>query len=210
MGALHAQPARVVGWRPRVGRGRRPSGVGVLTEKPQTMIEKLKGLIGKLRKKDGDERAVSPVIGVILMVAITVILAAVIGTFVLDLGQSAGQSAPQASFSVSTDAPSGNITIDHTGGDVLQTDQVNVIIRNDSGTVRWTEANTRQAFAAGDQAEFNVTVNSSEGTGVEGMNLVLDADGLKDQGALVKNTEYEVIIIDTESGNQIFSTTVTA
>ncbi|WP_135821308.1 type IV pilin [Halostella litorea] len=34
-----------------------------------------------------DDRAVSPVIGVILMVAITVILAAVIGAFVLDLGQ---------------------------------------------------------------------------------------------------------------------------
>ncbi|WP_135821307.1 type IV pilin [Halostella litorea] len=34
-----------------------------------------------------DDGAVSPVIGVILMVAITVILAAVIGAFVLDLGQ---------------------------------------------------------------------------------------------------------------------------
>ncbi|WP_086009959.1 type IV pilin [Natronolimnohabitans innermongolicus] len=33
-----------------------------------------------------DERAVSPVIGVILMVAITVILAAVIAAFVLDMG----------------------------------------------------------------------------------------------------------------------------
>jgi len=38
-----------------------------------------------------EERAVSPVIGVILMVAITVILAAVIAAFVLDMGQ--GQSA---------------------------------------------------------------------------------------------------------------------
>lgn len=47
------------------------------------MIAKLVG--------DEDERAVSPVIGVILMVAITVILAAVIAAFVLDLGQ--GQSA---------------------------------------------------------------------------------------------------------------------
>ncbi|WP_338071862.1 type IV pilin N-terminal domain-containing protein [Halorutilus salinus] len=34
-----------------------------------------------------DDSAVSPVIGVILMVAITVILAAVIGTFVLGLGE---------------------------------------------------------------------------------------------------------------------------
>jgi flagellin-like protein len=41
----------------------------------------------------GDDRAVSPVIGVILMVAITVILAAVIGTFVLGLGDSVQQNA---------------------------------------------------------------------------------------------------------------------
>ncbi|ELK56003.1 hypothetical protein D320_01493, partial [Haloferax sp. BAB-2207] len=37
-----------------------------------------------------ESRAVSPVIGVILMVAITVILAAVIGTFVLGLGDQVG------------------------------------------------------------------------------------------------------------------------
>ncbi|WP_226040553.1 type IV pilin N-terminal domain-containing protein [Natrinema sp. DC36] len=44
-----------------------------------------------------DERAVSPVIGVILMVAITVILAAVIAAFVLDMGQGQSQN-PQAGF----------------------------------------------------------------------------------------------------------------
>ena len=42
---------------------------------------------------NADDRAVSPVIGVILMVAITVILAAVIGTFVLGLGDQIGGSA---------------------------------------------------------------------------------------------------------------------
>jgi len=53
-----------------------------------------------------DDRAVSPVIGVILMVAITVILAAVIGTFVLGLGQNVGNQPPQASFSCnSTSTP---------------------------------------------------------------------------------------------------------
>jgi flagellin-like protein len=40
-----------------------------------------------------EDRAVSPVIGVILMVAITVILAAFIGTFVLGLGESVNQNA---------------------------------------------------------------------------------------------------------------------
>jgi flagellin-like protein len=45
-----------------------------------------------------DDEAVSPVIGVILMVAITVILAAVIGTFVLGLGDQVQDSAPNTNF----------------------------------------------------------------------------------------------------------------
>jgi flagellin-like protein len=43
------------------------------------------------------KRAVSPVIGVILMVAITVILAAVIGAFVLEIGDQQ-ETAPNTSF----------------------------------------------------------------------------------------------------------------
>ena len=50
-----------------------------------------------------DDDAVSPVIGVILMVAITVILAAVIGTFVLGLGDNV-QENPTAGVSVSQEA----------------------------------------------------------------------------------------------------------
>jgi len=52
----------------------------------------------KLLKRE-EERAVSPVIGVILMVAITVILAAVIGTFVLGLGDQVQTTSPSASIS---------------------------------------------------------------------------------------------------------------
>ncbi|QSG02294.1 type IV pilin [Natranaeroarchaeum sulfidigenes] len=47
-----------------------------------------------------DENAVSPVIGVILMVAITVILAAVIGAFVIGIGDEQ-QTVPQASWDAS-------------------------------------------------------------------------------------------------------------
>ncbi|WP_083857011.1 type IV pilin [Natrinema limicola] len=47
-----------------------------------------------------EERAVSPVIGVILMVAITVILAAVIAAFVLDMGSNQSASA-QAGLDIS-------------------------------------------------------------------------------------------------------------
>jgi len=47
---------------------------------------------------DDEERAVSPVIGVILMVAITVILAAVIAAFVLDIGPT--DTNPNAGYSI--------------------------------------------------------------------------------------------------------------
>ena len=58
------------------------------------------------------ERGVSPVIGVILMVAITVILAAVIGSFVLGIGGDV-EAAPQASLTIDD----GNLV--HNGGDTL-------------------------------------------------------------------------------------------
>lgn len=59
-----------------------------------------------------DERAVSPVIGVILMVAITVILAAVIAAFVLDMGSSQSQNAQAGvSFDEDADDPDDKVTI---------------------------------------------------------------------------------------------------
>lgn len=57
-----------------------------------------------------DERAVSPVIGVILMVAITVILAAVIAAFVLDMGSN--QSAPaQAGLQIENNTSNSNMDV---------------------------------------------------------------------------------------------------
>ena len=59
-----------------------------------------------------DDDAVSPVIGVILMVAITVILAAVIGTFVLGLGESVSQN---ASAGVSEASGNDEVTLNSLG-----------------------------------------------------------------------------------------------
>ena len=81
----------------------------------------------QLKRLLTDEEAVSPVIGVILMVAITVILAAVIGTFVLGLGDQVQSTSPQASFNFDfTDNPkddgTGNgdeLQITHDGGDSI-------------------------------------------------------------------------------------------
>jgi len=77
-----------------------------------------------------DDDAVSPVIGVILMVAITVILAAVIASFVLGLGNQTEQQKPTASFgfefeevdenSVADQKDWGLVKISHDGGDSIR------------------------------------------------------------------------------------------
>jgi flagellin-like protein len=104
-----------------------------------------------------DDSAVSPVIGVILMVAITVILAAVIGSFVLNLGGSLQQSAPQASFGFDyTDDP--NVTITHETGDSIQASQLNATASGDgfnySASSDLFEDETDGTVSAGDSATY--------------------------------------------------------
>ncbi len=92
----------------------------------------------------GDDRAVSPVIGVILMVAITVILAAVIGSFVLNIGGTQ-ETAPQASVSIEES------TITESGADTAFSSSDTVTFAHNGGD-RFTEDNTN---------ELRVTINGS-------------------------------------------------
>jgi len=96
-----------------------------------------------------DDTAVSPVIGVILMVAITVILAAVIGSFVLNLGGSLQQSAPQASFDFDYASGSTNVTVTHSTGDSISEGSVN--ITSPGGTTEWTSL----PISAGDSKDHS-------------------------------------------------------
>jgi len=79
----------------------------------------------QLRQLLNDDDAVSPVIGVILMVAITVILAAVIASFVLGLGGNQ-QATPTASFTFdfTQDEPNSYLQITHDGGDTIRASEL--------------------------------------------------------------------------------------
>jgi flagellin-like protein len=119
-----------------------------------------------LKELLSDDRAVSPVIGVILMVAITVILAAVIGTFVLGLGDQVSQTTPNASFSFDYTAESGsnNDTLDiaHSGGDTLEANEVNVSVTG-GGNVTEGSYSWNNDFSGGDSvsAGSSVTIDGS-------------------------------------------------
>lgn len=87
-----------------------------------------------------DESAVSPVIGVTLMVGITVILSAVGATFVFALGDSVSNAPPQAIFTFEYDesgsdsdsiGSNGVLTITHDGGDTI--DSARLSVSDDDG-----------------------------------------------------------------------------
>ncbi|NHN65336.1 flagellin-like protein [Haloarcula quadrata] len=118
-----------------------------------------------------DDSAVSPVIGVILMVAITVILAAVIATFVLGLGDSVSNTAPQASFSFNydTDEDPNQLDITHNGGDTIEAQLLSVSSDEDfkdpdddvtdSRSAAWSDFD---AFSEGSQIAAGNTLTIAE------------------------------------------------
>jgi flagellin-like protein len=87
---------------------------------------------------DTDERGVSPVIGVILMVAITVILAAVIASFVLGFGDSVQENV-QAGADINEKDDG---TVDVTWISEGNADHLNVSVSDDTN-VKWDTTTTK-------------------------------------------------------------------
>lgn len=104
-----------------------------------------------------DERAVSPVVGVALLIAIAVILAAIIAAVVLGLGVGPTES-PQATVSFETEADGSggyDVTMIHDGGDALDANDVQVVIGDDRQSLS-DHGYSDDAMTAGD----SVTINS--------------------------------------------------
>ena len=120
-----------------------------------------------------EDRGVSPVIGVILMVAITVILAAVIGAFVLGLGDQASSSAPQAQFSSDF---SGNETVEleHAGGQNVDRGEISVRV---AGTTVYEDGEVDPDAQFGDDTSFQATNENWEDPIRTGDTLNLTTDG---------------------------------
>jgi len=102
----------------------------------------------KLKELLSDDGAVSPVIGVILMVAITVILAAVIGTFVLGLGDNVNQNAQAG------------VTVEKTGDSSAEA-QLNSIQRANSFSIQIEDPNDSGASKTGSLSDVGDTVTFS-------------------------------------------------
>jgi len=115
-----------------------------------------------------DDRAVSPVIGVILMVAITVILAAVIGTFVLGLGDQLQATTPQVSFGFDTGGDGADDDIDyvnitHESGDTISSSNLQISVSGESDSpLAWPGSNDVSAGTSVAVISNDRTANTGE------------------------------------------------
>jgi len=94
----------------------------------------------KIKQLLKEDDAVSPVIGVILMVAITVILAAVIATFVLGLGEQVSDTTPNASFTTDLDQSVDNSTLDDYGANETESTELSGLSEDEQGLLTITHA----------------------------------------------------------------------
>ncbi|MFC6722213.1 type IV pilin N-terminal domain-containing protein [Halobacteriaceae bacterium SHR40] len=138
-----------------------------------------------------DDSAVSPVIGVILMVAITVILAAVIASFVLGLGDQTDDVSPNIQFNADYNiSASDNTTTISIGTADSDTDADNIYIRGDvapldsSNNETWGDSG--REIAAGE----SITLYEGSATGTfqadslqsgDEIILVFETDSTSDQ-----------------------------
>ncbi|OIB55762.1 type IV pilin [Natrialba sp. SSL1] len=130
-----------------------------------------------IRKKlvgSEDERAVSPVIGVILMVAITVILAAVIAAFVLDMGDM-GDQAPSTQFSWDEDVSDENLEITVTGGEDIDPD--NLYIDGTRVSESDWDWSSNDAITAGDTLSLDGSDSENEYDPGDTIQIVWEGDG---------------------------------
>jgi len=124
------------------------------------------------------ERAVSPVIGVILMVAITVILAAVIGTFVLGLGDSIGNSVTAGITVEGEDTDEATVTLANKG----TADNVRVSINNENETL----SNVGDTVSIGDGLD-----STNDGEIGENGTVTVIAVGSDGEESLLRSFEVE-------------------
>jgi len=148
----------------------------------------------QLKQLFNDDDAVSPVIGVILMVAITVILAAVIGTFVLGLGKNVQNTSPTASITFEQSAANSpsSITIAHDSGDPLEEGNINLVYSEgglDSDATNWAKSNEDDGKVTAGETVTVSPSGSSDFSEGETVKVVWSTDGGESSSVLA---EYEV------------------
>jgi flagellin-like protein len=152
------------------------------SNRPDVLTESTakRGSMTDIRGLLTDDDAVSPVIGVILMVAVTVILSAAIGAFVLDIGNAVTEQQPNAVIEFQYEQTSGSVDsvrLRHNGGDELATSALRVTV---DGAIAWEDGSQQGGFATGGSGDWDDGVTSGDELVIEeGSNDITESSSVQ-------------------------------
>ncbi|WP_342771530.1 type IV pilin N-terminal domain-containing protein [Methanoculleus sp. UBA331] len=133
-----------------------------------------------------DDRAVSPVIGVMLMIVVTVIIAAIVSSFAGGMG-SDERKVPSAAFDVTPNLKdNGTIEFHHRGGSVIDINATVVQLEYDSRTLALSNDDTATGFTSPYLTELG---SGADGYIDAGDRFVLTADKMTEDRDLVFQPE---------------------
>jgi flagellin-like protein len=160
--------------------------------------------IGKLNK---NEEGVSPVIGVILMVAITVILAAVIAAFVFGMGGSLNEAPPSVSLTATSHSPAGGygVLIEHTGGESLKGSDWKVSVVQEGANTAYVTSKSTDDFSVGSQL---MIVNDETATESIAFSPNWQYDNTNTSATALTAGKYSVKIVHIPSNSMVLDTIV--
>lgn len=166
-----------------------------------------------------NEKAVSPVIGVMLMIVVTVVLAAAVSAYAGSMKNQ--ESAPQATFTVKSSWSDGYIELSHLGGDTLMHDNLYMQLQYDSSSTSGYVNMSNVTFMPqadylrpGDTAqvvfdpqEVTVWKQDSSGTWYESTETTRRATFTGDdiKLSIYVGVPYKITLIDKTTGQVVFS-----
>ena len=115
-------------------------------------------------KKSNKEDAVSPVIGVMLMLVVTIIIAAVVAAFATGLGNDV-ESIPNAALKATVDSSTGVLYLSSISGDRIDLNKVTVTVYDDDDSKLATYFNPSELPGVGRYLESGETIDVKKASG---------------------------------------------
>ncbi|ARS90371.1 type IV pilin [Natrarchaeobaculum aegyptiacum] len=145
----------------------------------------------RLSSSPNGERGVTPVVGVALLLAITVLLAGVVAVYAVDVSdQHLAEPAPMAAFTTETGTCAGTeVTVVHRAGETVPADELSLQSADKALTGSWAKPNGYETHGVGDgevRSGDRATVCVDDSSTVD-LEVVWHADG-SDRSAVLYET----------------------
>lgn len=161
-----------------------------------------------MRRSAGCSDAVSPVVGVMLMLAVTVMLAAVVSTYAGGFS-GGGDKTPQSSIRATPDLGLHRIYFEHDGGDTFTLSAISINLRegdnktslsvNDAGSSRLAEF--REVGNSG--SDTDTAIKTGDTFYIEGQDSGSSTQIRFGNMILVNNSKISWSVVDRETGQTI-------